>query len=150
NSFLSALDAVLADCQGAGSKNWAVVRDIATATLRRRGAPDAAATDHHAPSRGHRVDPTRDDVCLITGASGFIGGHLAARLVQEGHQVRCLVRASSHTSPLHTLDVEITVGDLTDAGSLVQAVDGCRYVFHCGALVSDWATTEEITRVNVE
>jgi acetylornithine/succinyldiaminopimelate/putrescine aminotransferase len=35
-SFLGALDAVLADCHGAASKNWAVVRDIATATLRRR------------------------------------------------------------------------------------------------------------------
>jgi ornithine--oxo-acid transaminase len=37
-SFLGALDAVLADCQGGGSKNWAVVRDIATATIRRRAA----------------------------------------------------------------------------------------------------------------
>jgi ornithine--oxo-acid transaminase len=36
--FLGALDAVLADCQGGGSKNWAVVRDIATATIRRRAA----------------------------------------------------------------------------------------------------------------
>jgi 4-aminobutyrate aminotransferase-like enzyme len=35
-SFLAALDAVLADCEGAAGKNWAVVRDIATATLRRR------------------------------------------------------------------------------------------------------------------
>jgi hypothetical protein len=37
-SFLVALDAVLADCHGGGGKNWAVVRDIATATLGRRGA----------------------------------------------------------------------------------------------------------------
>jgi len=36
--FLAALDAVLADCQGAAGKNWAVVRDIATATLGRRSA----------------------------------------------------------------------------------------------------------------
>jgi hypothetical protein len=36
--FLGALDAVLADCQGSGGKNWAVVRDIATATIGRRGA----------------------------------------------------------------------------------------------------------------
>ena len=103
-----------------------------------------------APSRGKAVDPSRDDVCLITGATGFIGGHLAQRLVQEGHQVRCLVRTSSDTSLLDKVDVEIAVGDLTSARSLAGAAKGCRYVFHCGALVSDWATTEELARINVD
>jgi nucleoside-diphosphate-sugar epimerase len=148
-SFLGALDAVLADCQATASKNWAVVRDIATATLRRRPAHDAPVPAG-ARSRGKPVDPSRDDVCLITGATGFIGGHLAQRLVQEGHQVRCLVRPSSDTSLLGRLDVEIAVGDLTSARSLAGAAEGCRYVFHCGAHVSDWATAKEIARVNVD
>ena len=148
SSFLGALDAVLADCQGAASKNWAVVRDIAAATLRRKAARDAPAIDS-TPFRGRRVDPSRGDVCLITGATGFIGGRLVRRLVDEGNQVRCLVRPSSDTSHLDELDVEIAVGNLTDARSLARAADGCRYVFHCGALVSDWATAEEITRTNV-
>jgi ornithine--oxo-acid transaminase len=148
-SFLGALDAVLADCEGAASRNWAVVRDIATATLRRRPAHEAPALDG-APSRGTAVDPSRDDVCLITGATGFIGSHLAQRLLQEGHQVRCLVRASSDTALLGKLDVEIAVGDLTSARSLAGAAEGCRYVFHCGAHVSDWATAKEIARVNVD
>lgn len=87
--------------------------------------------------------------CLVTGASGFIGGHLAQRLAAEGEPVRCLVRATSDTSLLDALGVEIAVGDLTDAGSLAAAVAGCRRVVHCGALVSDWATVEEIERVNV-
>jgi acetylornithine/succinyldiaminopimelate/putrescine aminotransferase/nucleoside-diphosphate-sugar epimerase len=156
-SFLGALDAVLADCHGAASKNWGVVRDIATATLiRRRATQDRSGRESNhahpasesAPFRGKRIDPSRHDVCLITGATGFIGGHLAQRLVQDGHQVRCLVRASSDTSLLDSLDVEIAVGDLTSAGSLTRATQGCRYVFHCGALVSDWATTEEISRIN--
>jgi nucleoside-diphosphate-sugar epimerase len=95
------------------------------------------------------AQPSRDELCLITGASGFIGGHLAARLVHEGYRVRCLARASSDTSRLQELDVEIVGGDLTDAGSLARAVKGCHYVCHCGALVSDWATSEEITRINV-
>jgi oxidoreductase len=95
------------------------------------------------------VDPTRDDVCLVTGATGFIGGHLAQRLVAEGHQVRCLVRATSDTTMVDELDVEIAVGDLTDARSLARAAEGCRYVLHCGALVSDWATAKEIARINV-
>jgi polyketide synthase len=102
-----------------------------------------------APLRGKAVDPSRDDVCLITGATGFIGGHLAQRLVQEGNQVRCLARASSDTSLLDNLDVEIAVGDLTSAPSLAAATEGCRHVFHCAAQVSDWATVEEIARVNV-
>jgi len=102
------------------------------------------------PSRGSPVDPSRESVCLITGATGFIGGRLAARLVQEGHPVRCLVRASSDTSRLEELDVQTAVGDLESASSLARAVAGCDHVFHCAALVSDWATTEEIVGANVE
>src|SRR4029079_11164464 len=120
-SFLDAFDALLADCSGAASKNWAVVRDIATATIRRGDAPGAAGQGRR---RGTRVDPTRGDVCLITGATGFIGGHLAQRLASEGHQVRCLARETSDTSLLEGLDVEIVEGDLTDASSLRDAVAG--------------------------
>jgi nucleoside-diphosphate-sugar epimerase len=50
---------------------------------------------------------------------------------------------------LEPLDVELASGDLTSAGSLTSATKGCRFVFHCGALVSDWATIEEIKQVNV-
>jgi ornithine--oxo-acid transaminase len=154
SSFLQALDVVLGDCEGSGSKNWGVVRDIALATLRRRGTPqkkqpDAEPASDSTPFRGTPVDLSRDDVCLVTGASGFIGGRLAQRLVSEGHQVRCLVRAGSDTAQLEQLGVELAVGDLTNERSLARAVEGCNYVFHCGALVSDWATTQEITQTNV-
>jgi ornithine--oxo-acid transaminase len=147
-SFLGALDAVLAECHGAASKNLAVVRDIATATLRRRAAHDAPASDTIA-FRGRAIDPSHENICLVTGATGFIGGSLTRRLVQEGYSVRCLVRASSDTSLLDEQDVQIAVGDLTSARSLAHAVDGCHYVFHCGALVSDWSTKDEIVRTNV-
>jgi nucleoside-diphosphate-sugar epimerase len=89
------------------------------------------------------------DRCLVTGGTGFIGGHLVRRLVREGHRVRCLVRATSDPSALEGLDLEFAPGDLTDAGSVREAADGCRFVLHCGALVSDWATTEEIKQINV-
>ncbi|HTA36510.1 MAG TPA: aminotransferase class III-fold pyridoxal phosphate-dependent enzyme [Solirubrobacteraceae bacterium] len=161
--FLDAFAAVLADCEGSGSKNWGIVRDIATATLRRRAPRGEASKQPPAtslqandsagdstPSRGKALDTAREDVCLVTGASGFIGASLARRLVRDGHPVRCLVRASSDTSRLDGLDVELAVGDLTSAESLARAVDGCDYVFHCGALVSDWATTAEITATNVD
>jgi nucleoside-diphosphate-sugar epimerase len=87
--------------------------------------------------------------CLLTGASGFIGGRLAARLVGDGYQLRCLVRGSSDTSALQALGVELAIGDLTDRASLLRATQGCSYVLHCGALVSDWATVDEITAINV-
>jgi nucleoside-diphosphate-sugar epimerase len=67
----------------------------------------------------------------------------------QGYRVRCLVRATSDTSLLQPLDVDLVSGDLTSAGSLAGAADGCRFVLHCAALVSDWATTHEIKRVNV-
>jgi ornithine--oxo-acid transaminase len=148
-SFIGALDSVLADCHASASKHWGVVRDIATATLRRKAAGDVPATAA-TPLRGKPVESSREDVCLITGATGFIGGRLTQRLVAEGYQVRCLVRSSSDTSLLDELDVEIAVGDLTRASSLAAATAGSRYVFHCGALVSDWATAEEITSTNVQ
>lgn len=102
-----------------------------------------------APGDDQSADLHRRQLCLLTGATGFIGGHLARRLLDDGYAVRCLVRARSDTSRLRELDVEIAHGDLTSAGSLTSAVDGCDYVLHCGALVSDWATRAEIAAVNV-
>ena len=102
-----------------------------------------------AQPRGRQPGRAREDLCLITGATGFIGGHLARRLADEGYQVRCLVRASSDTSLLGGLAVELAVGDITAPDSLARACAGCRYVVHCAALVSDWGTGKEITRTNV-
>ena len=101
------------------------------------------------PPRGRRLDLSADNACLVTGATGFIGGHIAQRLLDDGHQVRCLVRSTSDTALLESMPVEIAVGDLTDAGSLQRAAEGCRYVVHCGAQVSDWATTEQMIQTNV-
>ncbi|HUH79981.1 MAG TPA: aspartate aminotransferase family protein, partial [Solirubrobacteraceae bacterium] len=74
-SFLDAFDVVLADCESSAGKNWAVVRDIAKATLRRRGHESPAA-----PIVAPRVRPAHGaggERFLITGATGFIGGRLA-------------------------------------------------------------------------
>jgi nucleoside-diphosphate-sugar epimerase len=148
HSFLEALDTVMDDCQGSASKNWGTVRDIATATLRRRASSDAQSSERPAPN-GRRRAPAAGETCLITGASGFIGGHLAEQLAGQGLPVRCLVRSTSDSSLLHSLGAELVVGDLTDPESVTRAIHGCRYVFHCGAMVSDWATRDEIERVNV-
>jgi acetylornithine/succinyldiaminopimelate/putrescine aminotransferase/nucleoside-diphosphate-sugar epimerase len=147
-SFLAAFDAVMGECHRSASKNWSTVRDIATATLRRRTASEDQGVVRPS-TNGHKRSAPSGQRCLVTGATGFIGGHLAERLAQEGLPVRCLVRATSDTARLEALDVDIAVADLTDERSVVRATQGCRYVFHCGALVSDWATASEIERVNV-
>ena len=92
---------------------------------------------------------------LLTGATGFLGGHLAARLVAEGRRVRCLVRPGSDPTRLRSLaqngerGVELVTGDLTDRDSLRRASDGCAHVIHCAAMVSDWGTVQEIRAANV-
>ena len=87
---------------------------------------------------------------LVTGATGCVGSGLAERLKAEGHEVRALVRAGSDTSFLCGLGVEIVRGELGDRASLDAAVRGADTVFHCAAVVSDWASLEEMRRVNVE
>jgi nucleoside-diphosphate-sugar epimerase len=71
------------------------------------------------------------------------------RLVREGLQVRCLVRATSDTRLLEALGVELSLGDLEDAASLRAAAEGCRFVIHCGARVTDWDLAADLARVNV-
>ncbi len=87
---------------------------------------------------------------LVTGATGFIGSHVAERLVQEGYQVRTLVRPSSQTEFIDALGVEKVVGDLTDEQSVRDAVSGCDVVVHCAAMVGDWGPVEQYRKVNVE
>ncbi len=86
---------------------------------------------------------------LLTGATGFIGGRLAARLARDGQPLRCLVRAGSDTTSLSALGVELCEGDLRAPATLLGAARGCERVVHCAALVSDWATVAEIRAANV-
>jgi nucleoside-diphosphate-sugar epimerase len=73
---------------------------------------------------------------LVTGATGFTGGHLARTLRERGHRVRALVRPRSraHAGALESSGVELISGDLTDAASLGKAADGIDVVYHIAAL----------------
>jgi len=85
---------------------------------------------------------------LVTGASGFVGWHVARLLIERGHRVRALVRASS-TVP--ELDVERVTGDLRDPSSLERAVAGCGLVFHVAADYRLWSKNpSELYRSNVD
>jgi nucleoside-diphosphate-sugar epimerase len=87
---------------------------------------------------------------LITGATGFLGGHLAEAAVARGHQVRTIARAGSDTAFLERLGVTIERGDLTDAAVVARATDGVDVVVHCAAKVGDWGPVEDYRAVNVE
>ncbi len=70
---------------------------------------------------------------LVTGATGFLGSHVARQLVTAGHSVRVLVRSTSNLQALDGLAAERVVGDLQDMASLDRAMKGVRRVFHVAA-----------------
>lgn len=76
---------------------------------------------------------------LVTGATGFIGSHVAVELLRQGYQVRALARPESNRRNLAGLNVEITQGDLLDPPSLTQALQGCDVLFHVAAAYTFWA-----------
>lgn len=87
---------------------------------------------------------------LVTGASGFVGSHLARLLVAQGQRVRVLLRPSSDSRALEGLSVERVTGDLRDPASLADAVRGIRRVFHVAADYRLWARDpREIYESNV-
>jgi NAD dependent epimerase/dehydratase len=81
---------------------------------------------------------------LVTGAAGFIGSHLAERLVRDGHHVRAFVRYNGRDDRGSLADlpgdieaaIEVERGDLKDPGAVKRAVDGREWVFHLGALIA--------------
>ena len=88
---------------------------------------------------------------LVTGATGFVGSHVARQLVASGQSVRVLVRTSSNLRLLDDIAVERVVGDLRDATSLDRVMQGVRRVFHVAADYRLWTRhPEELYDSNVE
>jgi dihydroflavonol-4-reductase len=89
-------------------------------------------------------------LCLVTGATGFVGSAVARVLRKAGHPVRVLARRHSDRRNLEGLAVEIAEGSLEDPDSLAAAVAGCRYLFHVAADYRLWVPDPEpMFRVNV-
>ena len=87
---------------------------------------------------------------LVTGASGFLGGHLVEALVDRGDEVVAMVRGSSDTSLLESLGVEMRVGDVTDPASLDDATRGVEAVYHLAAYYTFHGSWDRYLEVNVE
>jgi nucleoside-diphosphate-sugar epimerase len=87
---------------------------------------------------------------LITGASGFIGGHVAEACVQRGISACTIARAGSDTGWLERLGVTVFRGDLTDPEVIRKAVAGTDVIVHCAAKVGHRGPVAEYRAVNVE
>lgn len=86
----------------------------------------------------------------ITGASGLVGGNLAAELVGQGHEVHAIKRAGSKVAHLADLPITWHDGDLGDTAAMTRAFDGAAAVFHCAAAVSvERDVTPAMTATNV-
>jgi dTDP-glucose 4,6-dehydratase len=96
---------------------------------------------------------------LVTGAGGFIGSHLAERLVEEGAQVKALVHYNAlgtrgwlDQSPLAS-EMEVLAGDISDRDSVARAVAGTDVVFHLAALIAipySYQAPASYLRTNIE
>ncbi|MDO8536529.1 MAG: NAD-dependent epimerase/dehydratase family protein [Candidatus Omnitrophota bacterium] len=87
---------------------------------------------------------------LVTGATGFVGSHIAERLVGKGEDVIALVRKTSNTVFLSGKGVKFAYGDINDLDSLKNAMRGIDIVYHSAALADEWISPKEARRVNVE
>jgi dihydroflavonol-4-reductase len=88
---------------------------------------------------------------FITGATGFLGTHVARVLAEQGAGLRLLVRPTSNLKNLEGLHAETATGDLRDAASLEKAMSGCEVVFHVAADYRLWVQDPaEMYRSNVE
>lgn len=88
---------------------------------------------------------------FVTGATGFLGSHVARALAEQGAQLRLLVRPTSDLRNLEGFAADRVVGDLRDPASIEKAVSGCDVVFHVAADYRLWVRDPgEMYRSNVE
>lgn len=88
---------------------------------------------------------------LVTGATGFVGSHVAQLLCAQGADVRVLVRSTSRTENIADLKADRVTGDLRDPDSLGRAMQGCEFVFHVAADYRLWVRDpDQMHRSNVE
>ena len=88
---------------------------------------------------------------FVTGATGFVGSHVARALAGQGAELRLLVRSSSRTDNIAELRAEVAIGDLCRPESLRKAMVGCEFVFHVAADYRLWVRDpEQMYLANVE
>jgi len=90
-------------------------------------------------------------LAFVTGATGFLGSHVARILAEQGAELRVLVRPTSDLRNLEGLNADRVVGDLRDGSSITKALSGCDVAFHVAADYRLWVRDPgEMYRSNVE
>jgi dihydroflavonol-4-reductase len=90
-------------------------------------------------------------LAFVTGATGFVGSHVARVLAEQGADLRLLVRSGSDPKNIEGLKADRVAGDLCDPASLEKAMAGCDVVFHVAADYRLWVRDpERMYRANVE
>ncbi len=88
---------------------------------------------------------------LVTGANGFLGSWVVKILLQQGHQVKSLVRQGSDLSELQGIKTDLVYGDVTDIVSLQSAFAGVDAVFHLAGVIAYKASSRAMMeKVNVQ
>ena len=88
---------------------------------------------------------------LLTGSTGFLGSAILRKLLEDGREVKVLIREKSDTTNIDGVDVEIAYGDLRDSDSLQSALSGCDVLYHTAAYYSLWSQDKRIIYdINVE
>lgn len=87
---------------------------------------------------------------LVTGATGIVGNSIARALVESGRPVRALVRSIDKARKLLPGAVELVQGDITDAASVANAIEGCAIVHHSAGLPEQWLRDDrDFDRINI-
>ena len=81
---------------------------------------------------------------FITGASGFIGSHLALALAMDNHEVRAFLRDTSKAEDLKDKGISVVRGDLSDKEKLKAGMSGCDWVFHLAAYTRPLAEDQNL------
>src|ERR1700751_3987086 len=90
-------------------------------------------------------------LAFVTGATGFLGAHVARVLAEQGADLRLLVRPTSDPRNIEGLKADHVTGDLRSAASLEKAIAGCEVVFHVAADYRLWVRDPaQMYRWNVE
>ncbi len=90
-------------------------------------------------------------LAFVTGATGFVGSHVARALAENGADLRLFVRANSNLKNVQDLKADLFTGDLRDPASLEKGIAGCDAIFHVAADYRLWVRDpDEMYRANVE
>jgi dihydroflavonol-4-reductase len=90
-------------------------------------------------------------LAFVTGATGFVGSHVARVLAEQGADLRLLLRSSSDPKNIEGLKADRVVGDLRDSASLEKSMAGCDVVFHVAADYRLWVRDpDQMYRTNIE